>query len=209
MKLNKSKVNYNQIFELHLIKNRIYEHPIKKTMSERLPEIHLSQTILDFKKALQVIFKYHGKNKKILFLGVPENNETDINLKTRHTAVSVLFDTKNFQNNNKNKNLLPKVLVKPDLIVLFNSEKDKYQAILKESQNKKTPLINFSPTGLENRLWGQCYTILTSNNNSIGKKNLNNIFFTVVNAMINKPGRKTPLKLLLKLHLKDDTDKEK
>lgn len=145
------KFKFKQILKLHLLKSRAYENSIKKT--NFLNHVSLTQTIVDFKKVLKIIFKYHQIGKKILFVGVPLELELKINKLTNHVAVSKTFNLQGFifpNNNIKTKKsfksgfssfLLPKLLQKPDLIILFSSAKE--QNIISESYVAKTPLIKF------------------------------------------------------------------
>ena len=145
------KFKFKQILKLHLLKSREYENSIKKTNS--LNHISLTQTIVDFKKVLKIIFKYHQIGKRILFVGVPTELELKINKLTNHVAVSKTFNLQGFISNNNNIKtnkssksrfssfLLPKLLQKPDLIILFSSEKE--ENIISESSVAKTPLIKF------------------------------------------------------------------
>jgi ribosomal protein S2 len=202
MKLEKIKIKYKRLFELHLIKSRIYEQPIKKNMSENLPDADLSNIMLNFKKALQVIFKYHSNNKRILFLGVPKVIETTLNSQTNHTAVSNSFNIKRLQLSKSIKNsvrfssriaatakasVLPKLNSKPDLIVLFDQSflDSKYEAIVKEAYIARIPVIKFNDT-LQERYWKHCYGV-PGNLNSSSTKTIDNIFFTIVNSMLKNP----------------------
>lgn len=145
------KFKFKQILKLHLLKSRAYENSIKKT--NFLKPISLTQTIVDFKKVLKIIFKYHQIDKRILFIGVPTELELKINKLTNHVAVSKTFNLQGFISNNNNIKtnkssksrfssfLFPKLLQKPDLIILFSSEKE--QNIISESYVAKTPLIKF------------------------------------------------------------------
>jgi ribosomal protein S2 len=202
MKLEKNKIKYKRLFELHLIKSRIYEQPIKKNMSENLPDVNLSNIMLNLKKALQVIFKYHINNKRILFLGVPKVIETTLNSQTSHTAVSNSFNIKRLQLSKSIKNsvrfstriaatakasVLPKLKNKPDLIVLFDQSflDSKYEAIVKEAYTARIPVIKFNDT-LQELYWKHCYGV-PGNLNTSSTKIIDNIFFTIVNSMLKTP----------------------
>lgn len=184
MKLIKIEKKFKKLFELYLIKHKIYEQPIKKN----LPDVSLTKTILNFKKALYLIFKYHKNNKKILFLGVPQNIKTQLNIKTRHIAIPDVVSAQQFDLKNRIKEsdsiLLPGLHNNPELVVVFNQNNNKYQAIIKESLKFKIPLINFSAE-TSVRYWGQFYPV-SNNNSSLSSKHMNNIFFTVINAVLLK-----------------------
>ena len=98
------KIKSQRLFELHLIKSRIYEQPIEKSVSKSLPDVDLTDIILNFKTALSVIFKYHISNKRILFVGVPKSIEIVLNKKSRHLAVSRSLDMKKVRLGNMFKN---------------------------------------------------------------------------------------------------------
>lgn len=197
MKIN--KVKSKQILKLHLLKSRIYEQIVKKNSSQLLTEIDLTQIIINFKKSLQLIFQYHSKNKKILFIGVPKKLEFKINRFTDHVAVSNVFNlqgiisnySKNFdveklsklQSNNLNS-FFPKLTKKPDLIVLFSHEKK--QSIITESSLVKIPLIVFSQvTKLKKNELNSFYEVQGSENNFMSSSSKN--FFYIGLNFIFKP----------------------
>lgn len=157
MKLKKFK--FKQILKLHLLNSRAYEHAIKKINSGSLTDFNLTQIVGDFKKALHVIFEYHQVNKQILFVGIPKKLEVKINKLTQHAAVDTNFELQAVISNNINaiksshsekplmvktySNLLmPKLLKKPDLIVLVSHKKK--QNVIKESCVARIPIIVFN-----------------------------------------------------------------
>ncbi len=184
MKIKKINKKNNKIFELYLIKNKIYKQPIKKKEEiENLFESNFSQTILNFKKILNIIYQYNKKNKQILFLGVPENNflkNTNLT-STKHIIISDLFDIKNLQNNDIKKNKLFEIKsIKPNLIVIFDHNPKKYKSIVEENLKKKIPLIVFTPNKFAYS-FKYCYYILTSKHLI---KTKNNIFFNIIYNML-------------------------
>ena len=96
MKLEKTKIKSKRLFELHLIKSKIYEQPIEKSILKHLPDVNVANIMLHFKKALQVIFKYHSNDKRILFIGTPTVIETILNQKSNHLALSKSFVNSKF-----------------------------------------------------------------------------------------------------------------
>jgi hypothetical protein len=83
------KLEFKQILKLHLLKHRTYEQPsIKNNSMSLITDLTLNETIFNLKKALQIIFQYHIRNKRILFVGVPTKLETKINKATNHVAIS-------------------------------------------------------------------------------------------------------------------------
>nr|YP_010134109.1 ribosomal protein S2 [Tryblionella apiculata]QWM93599.1 ribosomal protein S2 [Tryblionella apiculata] len=194
------KFKFKQILKLHLLKSRAYENSIKKSNS--LSHISLTQTIVDFKKILKIIFKYHQIGKRILFVGVPTELELKINKLTNHVAVSKTFNLQGFISNNikTNKNsksrfssfLLPKLVQKPDLIVLFSSEKE--QNIISESYVAKTPLIKFgADCSVTNSEVASLYTVSGFGDNLQLNQNKNLIFIGLnfLFKTINRKNRKS------------------
>ena len=194
MKLLKNKkINSKHIFELQLIKSKTYA-PFIKSYSFKKPKLNLSNTIIDFKKALNIIFKYHKHNKRILFIGSPKIIENLINLNTIHSSVPDFFCLKNkiTMNNhlykniklnkhffNQKKFLLSKIKKKPELVVVFNHNKK--ESIIKETSVAKIPTIEFNSTGQQNQL-NNNYNVLSRiafNKN----KNIDNIFFAILNSL--------------------------
>ena len=158
MKIRKFK--FKQLLKLHLLKSRVHEHAVKKTNYNDLIDANLDKILVGLKKALQVIFQYNQTNKRILFIGLPSKLESKINSVTRHTAVSSSFTIHGLISNN-NANLLPdtkttvkpslkrsstllspKLVKKPDLVVLFDHEKS--QSIIAEAWTAKIPVITFT-----------------------------------------------------------------
>jgi ribosomal protein S2 len=153
------KFKSKQLLKLHFLKSRVYEYPAKKTNFNDLKNTNLDQILVSVKKALQIIFQYNQANKRVLFIGLPSELEFKINSQTRHAAVSNSFDIQGIVSNNKtnllldlksvtpkvvkrsSRVLLPKLMKKPDLIILFDH--DKTHAILTESWVAKIPAINF------------------------------------------------------------------
>jgi ribosomal protein S2 len=153
------KFKSKQLLKLHFLKSRVYEYPVKKTNFNDLKNTNLDQILVSVKKALQIIFQYNQANKRVLFVGLPSKLEFKINSLTRHAAVSSGFDIQGIVSNNKTNLLLdlksvtqkfvkrssrvlsPKLMKKPDLIILFDH--DKTHAILSEAWVAKIPAITF------------------------------------------------------------------
>ena len=78
MKINKSKLfNKNRLINLHILKSKIYKN-------DKL--FDLNQTELHFKKAAEIIYKYHITNQRILFLGFPKSFEYSLK-DTKHVLI--------------------------------------------------------------------------------------------------------------------------
>lgn len=199
MKLIKNKINSKKIFKLHLIKSKTYEQPMKKKTFKSLPNIAIRDIMLNFKKSLNLIFKYNKKNKRILFIGNPKVIEDKINNDTIHTSItnydkntlnkgvitnnlvanSVKLNKYLFKNN---KFILSKLLKKPELIVIFKQQQN--NNLIKESTVSKIPVIEFN-SNLERNNWNYNYSI-PGNLNLTENKIINNIYFIVFNSLLNR-----------------------
>ena len=195
MKLLKNKkINSKHIFELQLIKSKTYA-PFTKNYSFKKSKLHLSNTIIDFKKALNIIFKYHKHNKRILFIGSPKIIENLINLNTIHSSVPDFFCLRNkitindhlYKNIKLNKHffdqkkfLLHKIKKKPELVVIFNH--DKKESIIKETSIAKIPTIEFNSSEELNNNYNVLSRIAFNKN-----KNIDNLFFAILNSLFSNP----------------------
>lgn len=192
MKLLKNKkINSKHIFELQLLKSKSYT-PYLNNSNFKSPKLILSKTITDFKKSLNIIFKYHKHNKRILFIGSSKIIEDLINLNTIHTSIlsDLYLENETIINNYLYKNiklnkylfdnkkfLLNKIIKKPELIVLFDHNKKHY--IIKEANIVKIPVIEINSLQQRNEL-NHNYNVLSSNPTN---RNINNIFFTILNSL--------------------------
>lgn len=193
MKLHKNKkINSRRLFELQLIKSKMYTHT-KKKHSNKL-ENDLSGLLIDFKKSINIIFKYHKNNKRILFIGSPQIFENLINSKTIHTAMPDFLDFRNKLTINSyisktlklnkhlfnNKNfLLSKLKKKPELIVMFNHIQK--ESVIKETTLAKIPIIEFN-ANRDRENWSYNYAVQGSMN--INKnKTIDNIFYIILNSL--------------------------
>ena len=199
MKLSKKKINSKKIFELHLIKSKIYEQPVKKKNFESSPSVAINNIIINLKKSLNIIFKYHKNNKRILFIGNPKIIENRINKNTIHTSIpnydetiinekiitnsfianSVKLNKHLFKNNNF---ILSKLIKKPDLIVIFKQNKNNY--LIEKSCVSKIPVIKFNCNEKRNS-WSYNYNV-PGNLNLTENKIIDNIFFIICNSLLNK-----------------------
>jgi ribosomal protein S2 len=101
------KLEFKQILKLHLLKHRTYEQPsVKNNNMNPVTDLTLNETIFNLKKALQIIFQYHIRNKRILFIGVPNKLEAKINKTTNHVAIPQDLNIQGFISNRSNKNLM-------------------------------------------------------------------------------------------------------
>ena len=101
------KLEFKQILKLHLLKHKTYEQPLVKNNDKNLvTDLTLNETIFNLKKALQIIFQYHTKNKRILFIGVPTKLESKINKTTNHVAIPQDLNIQGLISNRLSKNLM-------------------------------------------------------------------------------------------------------
>ena len=196
MKLNNNKIKTKQLLQLHIIKSKIYDNNTNSL--DYLPNINISKIVIKLKKSLQIIFNFHKKNKRILFIGIPKKIEKKINLETNHIAlpkfynVSGLFINKSVLKSLQLKNQIFKehelftfsnLIYKPDLIVIFNSDNEQY--IIKESYRSKIPIIKFNSNfNLKKKELFYLYEI--PGNFNFNKKFINDLFFKVINSILNK-----------------------
>jgi len=193
MKIKKFK--FKQILKLYLLKSKMYEQVVKKNNFSFSAEINLFRILSNFKKVLQIVFRFHELEKRILFIGVPKKLESKINKLTNHVAVPNNFDLqgiifKTFKGENMNndfKLLFPKLSKRPDLIVLFSSNKK--ETIFSESYFGKVPLIVFDEEQNSKNTWlNNSYNVQLGKNNFVSLFN-KNIFFLSLNFLF-KPVKK-------------------
>ena len=195
MKIKKYKNKTKELLKHYVVKNRIYETDFTKIIYE-LPEVNAEEIILNVKKITRVIFQFHKNKKKILFIGLPKNIETKINIKTNHSALPKILNIFGlFVNNSKLKNLnfksviarqdapliISKLENKPDLIVIFESiEKN---SIIKESYKSKIPVIQFNETS-NNKKRDKFELYDVPGNFKFNKKFTDNLFLKIINSVL-------------------------
>ena len=154
MKINTTTIKTKQFLKLHILKDRIYENSSKDTIDDLSSTIDTSEILIQLKKTIQIIFKFHKNKKRILFVGLPKRIEKQINIKTNHFSIPKFFNIfglfvnksmlksmkfKYYLLKKKKTIIFSKLLYKPDLIVIFDSKN--YNAIIKESYQFKIPII--------------------------------------------------------------------
>jgi ribosomal protein S2 len=200
------KFKFKQLLKLHLLKSRVYEHPIKKTNFNDLIAANLDQIIVGIKRALQVIFQYHQINKRILFVGLPSKLELKINSSTRHIAIARSFNIQGLISNNNINSALniqtlrhtsvkqssalltSKFAKKPNLIVLFDH--DKSASILSEAWVAKIPVINFASKDSSRDCFTPAAYFINGNFTSILSSFDKNIFFISLNFLFKNLNKK-------------------
>ena len=200
MKIKQFK--FKQLLKLHLLTLKAYEQPIKKTNFNDSVSVNLNQILADIKKALKIIFQYHRLDKRILFIGFPYKLELKINRLTKHLAVPYNFNIQGFILNNNIKFLneskgssriwlkshikflFPKLTKKPDLIILFEHEKDKN--IITESWTAKVPVIIFKSNCDLRNVSNKSFYIIRGNFKNASVMSDKNIFFIGLNFLFKK-----------------------
>lgn len=192
------KLQFKQILKLHLLKYRTYEQSLKNNNFNLLTQLTLDQIIINFKKVLQVIFQYHNKNKRILFIGIPKKLESKINKTTNHVAVSNSFNIQGLISNDSNvnlqnirhenkhglfdlKSLLPKLSKRPDLVVLVSHEKK--HNIIKECSVAKLPILSVEMGDDSKEIWSIYSHKIQLNNNNFSLAHNKNLFFIGLNFL--------------------------
>ena len=202
------KLEFKQLLKLHLLKYKIYDQlSIKNANVDLVTDSTLNEIIFNLKKSLHIIFQYHTRNKRILFIGAPSKLESKINQFTNHIAVSQNMNVQGFISNHSNdsltnikqfnkqnsvqfKSLLPKLAKKPDLVVVVAHEK--IGAINKECAVAKLPIINFKSENISKEIWSSySYNLQLNSRNSnlIDDKNLLSIslnFLFKTSIILNK-----------------------
>lgn len=195
MKIRKVKIK--QLLKLNLLRSKVYEQPIKKMKFDNPIDVNLNQIITDIKKVLQIVFRYHQVEKRILFVGLPYKLESRINQSTRHLAIPKGFDIQGIISNQNYKSfktskvsnqiqskehsnfLLPKLTKRLDLIIVF--EHDKSKIILSESEAARIPVMFFGTgSSLQNKAFynvkGNFKNVLTASDKTMFFVGLNFLF---------------------------------
>jgi ribosomal protein S2 len=170
MKIKNLKIN-QKLLELYLIKLRTYEQYDKKVKD--VTNVSISQTLINFKKTLRIIYKFHKKNKRILFLGFNGIIFKKINKETNHVALPSKIKLQGIIFNKLKLNekiSLLKLKTFPNLIVIFN-EITNNNSILTESFKYKIPTITFGKnTNRNNNMF--LYNIPANTEFLLNNKNL-------------------------------------
>lgn len=201
MKINLVKIQDYKLFKYNLLKMQIYS---KKTSADscNLSNVMLEQIEVYLKQVLNIIFKYHINNFKILFIGFPLVSKTKqiklINF-TNHNFISEKswmsgifrnrFSVVNYlkliqsQNFSKNLKLLLKIKTKPHLVVIF-SQKLETDAI-NECYKTGIPILSFNSNFLD--IFKVTYK--TIGNFEFTQQNMKMIYFFFFYSLL----KKTPL----------------
>jgi ribosomal protein S2 len=202
MKINTTKIQNYKLFKYNLLKLQIYSNKMEKHVSD-VSTYTLEQIEAYFKQALKIIFEYHKKQFKILFVGFPIvsklkqiklihfTNHNFISQKSwisgifrnRFSILSYLTSLKS-QNFSKKLKLLLTIKAKPHLIVIFSPEIE--TNVINEFYKTGVPILSFNWNVLDSSK--TTYKVL-GNFNFI-EKNLRITYFFLLYSIL----KKTPLK---------------
>jgi ribosomal protein S2 len=210
MKIKRIKKFQYTLLKLNLIKSQVYKKKIQNNYHDDVLNIKIEFIELHFKRALQIIYKYHMNQKKILFIGIPQNFQkkfSKILKNTKHVAIPqsiwvngilsnrcaisrflCLKRLKNIKKKNWLQNkiiyFLISVIKQPDLIVIFNPNLEKNA--LNETHKLKLPVIT-----LDNNLYFNTnfFYKVPGNFQQIYKKSQHVIFLILVSIL-----KKAPIK---------------
>lgn len=211
MKIIKISKRQTKLLNLNILKTKI-RHNKKNHLNYLLKK----DIKYRFKNALNIIFKFHSENKKILFLGTPlklNKQLKELFKNTNHLAIpeiirlsGVLTNTKSIfkflfkQYLKKNKNTLKflfNLTAKNNLVVIINESLS--TNFLKEFLKKRIPTIslNYSNTNLN---YLNSEYIIKQNINYNENKSINNLFFSILTITLKKAEkiRQKNIKLNLK-----------
>lgn len=194
MKINKPKFLKNKLLKLKLIETRIYKNNNKNSLK-------IIDIVARLKKSLNVIYKYHTNNKKILFIG--DYNRLNNNFKrilksTKHVLLPksvwmngvITNQNSCFKYLSKNHNLINNKFSKTlfqftkrvDLIVILDSY---YKTnILNEGYIANIPIISLGYSTANSDLKAS-YTI--PGNFKFSKKKIrDHFFYLILSALFKK-----------------------
>ena len=156
MKVNSIKVKKYKLFKINLLKTQ--SHKYKKSLDEQnvLLDYTLEDLEVHFKKVFKIIFDYHINRRKIFFVGLPQLKNKRIKKvlkQTNHIFIPNLSWVNGFMHNksvllrnfikkrisNKNLSLFLSIKKTPDLVVVFNPDKE--LGLIKEFSKFNIPVI--------------------------------------------------------------------
>lgn len=155
-----------------------------------------------FKNALNIIYKFHSENKKILFLGTPlklNKQLKELFKNTNHSFIpekiwlgGILTNTKSifkflfkkyFKKNRNNLKFLFSLTSKNNLIVILNESLNTNP--LKEFSKKRIPTISLNYNIMNLGNYSSAYKI-KQNFNNIENKSINTLFFSILTTTLKK-----------------------
>ena len=202
MKIKSTKIRNYKLFKYNLLKMQIYSNKLEKNASG-ISNYVLEQIEAYLKQALKIIFEYHKRQFKILFVGFPVVSKlkqmklihfTNHNFVSKKSWISGIFRNRfsilsyltslKAQNFSKRLKLLLTIKAKPHLVVLFSQELE--TNIIDEFYKTGVPMLSFN-CGYSN-ISKITYKVL-GNFNFI-EKNLRVTYFFLLYSIL----KKTPFK---------------
>lgn len=197
MKINLNTLTKNKLLSLNIVKSKIYKNA---TSSD---PIKIKNIVLNLKKALKIIYKYHASQKQIAFIDTSNKLNKQIKYllsrQTKHRVIPENLWVNGFitQKNSNNKiktyqNLLRLKQIAKLIVIISNKPNT---AILKESY--KTKLVTVSLTNNTTIKDNSNYKI-TGNFKFLEKKTLNNFFYSLLLSILKKNRTQRPARTLNK-----------
>lgn len=210
MKIKQKSLKTNKLLKINIIKTQLYKKIINHFVT-------LNDIIFRFKQALQIIYKYHINNKKILFVGFPNDieNKFQIILKdTNHILIpnsfwmnGIITNPKKclnylFNNHKLVNTKISKILfllnTKVDLVVILDSIAAKN--ILNESYVAKIPVVYLNE---DLNIFDSQPTYKIPGNFKYSIKNpRNNFFYGTIYSLLKKAQRNKILHTKLPVNIK-------
>ncbi len=160
MKINSAKIRNYKLFKYNLLKLQIYSNEPVSDFST-ISNYMLEQIEAYLKQGLKIIFEYHKRQFKILFIGFPVVSKlkqmklihfTNHNFISQNSWISGIFRNRfsifsyltslQSQNFSKNLKLLLTIKAKPHLVVIFNQKIE--TNVINEFYKTGIPILSFS-----------------------------------------------------------------
>lgn len=210
MKISKLTKYKTKLLKLKLLTTKVYKN--EKNFNYLL----LKDTETKLKKILQVIYRFHVANKKILFIGTPfrlNNQIKQLLKKKKHNFIpeTVWMNGVITNSGPSFKHLLKRHAIdtdktlkflfnlknQTDLIVILNEQLN--LAALKESSLKRIPTISLNSSNKHSNTDLSTYKLI-NNSNFTENKTRNDLFFLLLSSLLKKAEilRKKQLKTIKK-----------
>lgn len=174
MKIENFNIKSFNLTKLYLLKYKIYKN---FSIKDSLILNFLKYTEFTLKQSLNLIYSYHFKKKKILFIGSSYSKK--INFFLRNYGHILL--PKSLWSNGSIKNNLPSDVLfykkKPNLIVFFDNTETDF-LILKELDKLKIPVIVFGDFAFSTK--NKYYSVLGNSEKTEIKKFFQFLIYSVI-----------------------------
>ena len=160
MKIKSTKIRNYKLFKYNLLKLQIYTNKLEKN-ALRISTYVLEQIEAYLKQALKIVFEYHKRQFKILFIGFPVVSKlkqmklihfTNHNFISQKSWISGIFRNRlsilsyltslKSQNFSKKLKLLLTIKAKPHLVVIFSQEIE--TNVIDEFYKTGVPILSFN-----------------------------------------------------------------